>query len=169
VVVAITGHRPNKLGNDYDFTSKLVLDIKAEIQKTLKELKPTKLITGMALGVDTLFAQLAIENNIPFIAALPCYNQERMWPERSKMIYHRLGTHELCTIKYVTRAEYSTELMQVRNEWMVDHCDVLISVWDGSNGGTANCVKYAMKQLKAVNRVGNITKHIRINPEDFAY
>jgi uncharacterized phage-like protein YoqJ len=34
-------------------------------------------------------------------------------------------------------------VMQRRNEWMVDHCDILYAFWDGTSGGTANCVKYA--------------------------
>ena len=35
--------------------------------------------------------------------------------------------------------------MPTRNEYMVDLADKIIAVWDGSNGGTANCVKYAEK------------------------
>ncbi|WP_188052008.1 hypothetical protein [Azospirillum sp. Sh1] len=33
--------------------------------------------------------------------------------------------------------------MNTRNEWMVDHSDRLLALWDGSQGGTANCVRYA--------------------------
>jgi len=40
--------------------------------------------------------------------------------------------------------------MQKRNEWMVDHSDYVIAVWDGSKGGTGNCVKYAIKQEKEI-------------------
>ncbi len=29
---------------------------------------------------------------------------------------------------------------------MVNNCDMLIAVWDGSDGGTANCVKYAQSK-----------------------
>ena len=33
--------------------------------------------------------------------------------------------------------------MQIRNQWMVDNCELLIAVFDGTSGGTANCVNYA--------------------------
>ena len=46
--------------------------------------------------------------------------------------------------------------MQTRNEWMVNHCDKLIAVWNGSDGGTGNCVNYA----KSINK-----EIIYINPD----
>ena len=43
---------------------------------------------------------------------------------------------------------YAGYKLQKRNEWMVDHCDILIAVWDGTSGGTANCVNYAQSVNK---------------------
>jgi uncharacterized phage-like protein YoqJ len=43
--------------------------------------------------------------------------------------------------------------MQIRNEWMVDRCDKLIAVWDGSKGGTGNCVDYAKSVNKDIFRI----------------
>ena len=43
--------------------------------------------------------------------------------------------------------------MQKRNEYMVDLADRVIAVWDGSKGGTANCVKYAEKVGKEIIRI----------------
>ena len=40
--------------------------------------------------------------------------------------------------------------MQKRNEYMVDLADVVIAVWDGSNSGTGNCIKYAQKCGKEI-------------------
>lgn len=45
----------------------------------------------------------------------------------------------------VSSGGYGVEKMQVRNEWMVDHCDLLVALWDGSSGGTGNCVRYARR------------------------
>lgn len=150
--IAITGHRPNKLGNDYDLTSPLLMWIKQEIHKIVDheilQFKDITLITGMALGIDTLFAKIAIESKLPFIAAIPCKGQDSMWKVPSRMLYQELLQHELCSPYYVTKGLYSSTCMQKRNEWMVDNCDLLIAVWDGSNGGTANCVNYAAKQGK---------------------
>lgn len=152
MIIAITGHRPNKLGNDYNLTSPLIMGIKAKLQKIIEESKPTQIITGMALGIDTLWAELAIENNIPFIAAIPCKNQEGKWPQKSKDRYSKIINHPLCIRVYVSDKEYDDKCMQKRNEYMVDTCDLLIAVWDGSPGGTANCVAYA-SQLKPVYQI----------------
>ncbi|PAD70641.1 hypothetical protein CHH83_02225 [Bacillus sp. 7586-K] len=43
--------------------------------------------------------------------------------------------------------------MQKRNEWMVDNSDYVIAVWDGTKGGTGNCVKYAQKQNKYITTI----------------
>tara|TARA_R100001086_G_scaffold249984_1_gene192285 strand:+ start:1967 stop:2485 length:519 start_codon:yes stop_codon:yes gene_type:complete len=160
--IAITGHRPNKLGNDYNLKSDLIHKIKKSIVGCLvsnatsvdyKENRPYKLdgitcITGMALGIDTLFALIAVEYNIPFIAALPCLNQDKMWTSSSKVLYNKLIGSELCTTYHVSNQEYTLKCMQNRNKWMVDNCDLLIAVWNSSPGGTANCVRYAKSQNK---------------------
>jgi len=40
--------------------------------------------------------------------------------------------------------------MQKRNEYMVDNADIVIAVWDGTKGGTCNCVRYAKKLGKDI-------------------
>ena len=49
---------------------------------------------------------------------------------------------------YTTK--YSKELMQKRNKYMVDKSNAVVSVWNGSPGGTGNCVKYAMSLGRSV-------------------
>ena len=49
--------------------------------------------------------------------------------------------------------EYKPWLMQKRNEYMVDLADKVIAVWDGSKGGTGNCVRYAEKCGKEIIRI----------------
>lgn len=156
IKVAITGHRPNKLSNDYDLKSPLIDKIHLSILDTLESIdKEMKIIpiTGMALGIDTLYALIAIELDLPFIAAIPCLNQESKWIEKSKKVYREIINNPLCTIHYVTDGEYNHSCMQKRNEWMVDNCDQLIAVWDGTSGGTANCVEYAKTTLKPIHRI----------------
>jgi nucleoside 2-deoxyribosyltransferase len=33
---------------------------------------------------------------------------------------------------------------------MVDNCDTVVAVWNGTSGGTKNCIDYAKKQNKPV-------------------
>ncbi len=50
----------------------------------------------------------------------------------------------------VSEAGYAAWKMQVRNKAMVDNSDLVIAVYDGSGGGTGNCVAYAQKQGKSI-------------------
>lgn len=153
MIIAFTGHRPNKLGGYKQ--SALQNWIKQQIKLKLQELKPDKVISGGALGVDQWAAYCSIELGIPFIIAQPFKEQDKVWPEQSKKEFKNL-LDKAEKVVIVCEGDYSPEKMQIRNEWMVDNCDKLIAVWDGSKGGTGNCVNYAIKQNKEI---------IRINPK----
>lgn len=117
----------------------------------------------MALGVDQDFAQISIELAIPFTAALPFIGQEDRWPESSRKYYEWL-LERADDVVVVSPGGYSAAKMQVRNEWMVDNCDHLVAVWDGSEGGTGNCVRYAWYTVGPALAKSRIT---RINPNDY--
>lgn len=146
MIVAFTGHRPDKLGG-YKLPNETYIKVCRDIDWLLKELNPEKVISGMALGVDQWAAHIAYKLGIPFVAAIPFEGQETAWPEASQKTYKILRKRASEEI-IVSPGGYSADKMQVRNIWMVDNCDSLIAVWDGSKGGTGNCVEYA----KSVNR-----------------
>lgn len=56
-------------------------------------------------------------------------------------------------VYYVSEERYTHWCMNKRNEWMVDNSDLVIAVWDGTKGGTANCVRYAVKQGKEITKL----------------
>jgi len=141
MIVAFTGHRPDKLGG-YKLPNDTYIKVCRDIDWLLKELNPEKVISGMALGVDQWAAHIAYKLGIPFVAAIPFEGQEMAWPEASQKTYRvlrKFASEEVI----VSPGGYSADKMQVRNIWMVDNCDSLIAVWDGSKGGTGNCVEYA--------------------------
>jgi uncharacterized phage-like protein YoqJ len=157
-VVAFTGHRPNKLPNKetgYKLPNPTYIHVCQQIEKTLLELKPEKIITGMALGIDQWAASVAIKLNIPFLAAIPFEGQEKAWPFSSQKTYFRLLSKAADKV-ISCPGEYAAYKMQIRNEWMVNNCDILIAVWDGTPGGTGNCINYA----KSINK-----EIIYINPK----
>jgi len=146
MIIAFTGHRPDKLGG-YKLPNPTYIKVCKDIDWLLRELDPEKVITGMALGVDQWAANIAHKLGIPYLAAIPFEGQELAWPEASQKTYRllrRLASEEVI----VSAGKYSPDKMQVRNIWMVDHCDALIAVWDGTKGGTGNCVEYA----KSINK-----------------
>ena len=48
---------------------------------------------------------------------------------------------------------YFKACYQVRNEWMVDHSNLVITVYNGQSGGTRNTIRYSQK--KNVNIINN--------------
>jgi len=43
--------------------------------------------------------------------------------------------------------------MQKRNQFMVDNSRVIIAYWDGSKGGTKNCLDYALLKNKTIYQI----------------
>lgn len=158
--IAITGHRPHKFNNDYELKSDRILKIRSIIVEYFTQMKPDEVIVGLSLGIDTLVAEVCIEMGIKFTAAIPCKNQWMSWPQRSIDRYNKILAHELCTVYNVSTDFYTHWCMNDRNKWMVDNADELLSVWDGSSGGTYNCIKYAGKKEPRM-RITNI------HPETF--
>lgn len=156
LVVSFTGHRPDKLGG-YTFPNPQAMWVIEHLYYVLDKLQPDKVITGMALGVDQWAAEVSIDLDIPFVAAIPFPGQDRTWPEESKEKYKTLLDYA-DEVNYLYEGGYAAWKMQARNQWMVDNSDLVIAVWDGSEGGTSNCVKYATKQKKQI---------IRIDPRNF--
>jgi len=135
--IAVTGHRINKLAK--------FGDLKQRIREKLVELSPELLITGMAVGTDQVAAIVAIEMAIPVWACIPCLEQDRVWSQRVRQQY-RWILEKCQQVTIVTEEPYHPRLMQVRNEFMVNNGDELLAVFDGSNGGTANCIRYAERR-----------------------
>lgn len=142
LTVAGTGHRPEKLGG-YETWAYNALVVTA--MTVLHSLKPGKVISGMALGWDQALAEAALRMGVPFTAAIPFKGQESRWPKESQERYRWLLGKADEVVDTSEGQPYHPRLMQVRNEWMVDNCDLLVALFDGTPGGTANCVKYAKR------------------------
>lgn len=146
MIIAATGHRPNKLGG---YNQKVFQELNDLATNWLKINRPKKIISGMALGWDQAIAQAAIELCIPVLAAIPFDGQHYVWPDKAQKIY--LNILSQCKeIKNVSPGPYAAWKLQKRNEWMVDNCDELVALWNGGPGGTKNCIDYAHKQGKRV-------------------
>lgn len=148
-VLAVTGHRPHKLGGYDGYLFAQLVNFATAI---LMESQPKKIITGMALGWDIALAEAALGLHIPYIAAVPFEGQEARWRVLDVLRYQRLMKAAAeCVV--VTPGAYARWKFQDRNEWMVNHSNEVLALWDGSDGGTANCVGYAQKQGRLVMNV----------------
>lgn len=152
MILSVTGHRPPKLGG-YDIPNPTYLAVTNALADYFRQERPERVIIGMALGVDQWAAQICLNLGIPFTAAVPFIDFDSQWPQSSQMEYRRL-LREADRVHTVSDTrEYRPGLMQRRNEWMVDNSDRLIAVWNGSSGGTQNCVNYAVRRRKPWSRL----------------
>jgi len=147
-IVGISGHRPPGLGCGYEIPNPVYDKVYKAIVDKFHELSPEKIISGMALGTDTISCWAAIELNIPFIAAVPFEGQDSMWPDDTKRIFkHLLSLAEKVVI--VSPGSYAPEKMHTRDRWIIDNSDCLLAVWNGiEKGGTYGTIRYAQKQQK---------------------
>lgn len=141
MIAAFTGHRPDKFG-DWDPGHPVIPRIRKELRDVLAREWPLYAISGMALGFDTWAAETCIELGIPFIAVIPCDNMDARWSLPAQQRFQMLCS-QAREIIVVSPGPYQRWKMQKRNEWMVDHCSKLIAAFDGSPGGTYNCLEYA--------------------------
>ena len=155
--IAVTGHRPQKLFG-YDLSAIEYKNMLEFMMKFIRENNATNCISGMALGVDTVFAIASIKCAVDLECAIPCKNHSSRWNSKSVEMYNKILS-KANKITMVSEEEYKPWLMQRRNEYMVDNCDLLLAIWDGSSGGTGNCVKYANTKNKNV---------VIVNPKDFS-
>lgn len=146
MILSATGHRPDKLGGyDKDTTRR----IRRAAHRALLKLRPDKVVSGMALGWDQAIAVAALNLGIPFTAAIPFKGQEARWPYDSQREYLDL-LDKAARIVCVCDGRYATWKMQKRNEWMVENSDHIAALWNGTSGGTANCVRYAQALRKPI-------------------
>jgi uncharacterized phage-like protein YoqJ len=159
-IIAVTGHRPDKLSREYDMKGPCSLYVARELRRVLDEEKPDQIVTGMALGVDMIFAGVGIQAGIKVLAAVPFIGQESRWPQSSQDLYRRILDHPLVETHVVFPGGYEKWKLLQRNVWMVDRSNKLIAVWNGDTwGGTYHCLTYAKSQGREV---------IRIDPRLFA-
>ena len=142
MIVAGTGHRPLGLGG---YGAEHIAPVFKLVYQWLQENQPELVLSGMALGFDTILADAAQILKIPFHAYIPCLEHSSKWPTDSHITYDRL-LEKAKRVIFTSYAPYSSTCMQKRNEALVDDCHFLLAYWNGSRGGTKNCIDYAISQ-----------------------
>ena len=146
-----TGHRPEKLGcseaEAFRLLKHAIADAYASGHRTF--------ISGMARGIDIWAAELVLEErakhpDIHLICALPHPDFETRWRAEWQERYRNvLSKADL--VKTICPA-FSMSSYQKRNEWMVDHSNLVLAFYTGERGGTANTIRYAeMHGVEVIN------------------
>ncbi|HEY3239526.1 MAG TPA: RNase H family protein, partial [Acidimicrobiia bacterium] len=91
-LLAVFGHRPPELGGYGDNpTAKAVQDRLTEILTAKRQLHPDlHVVSGLALGAETLGAEAALDAGVPVVAVQPFPEPDAMWPRASRDRYARL-------------------------------------------------------------------------------
>lgn len=161
--VCFTGHRPNKLGG-YDMRNPTMLKLKDKLLEVIEELiikeEKSRFITGGALGTDqaACWCVHILKKKYPHIKniiATPFKEQDKVWSADQKKWYKRMldVADEIINVEELGKykvsgdkpGEFSPAKMQKRNEYMIDHSEAIVAVYDGSKSGTRNCLNYAKK------------------------
>lgn len=150
-IITATGHRPDKLGGYTETTERRLLMV-AEAWLDEQEKTSYGLIkyvrVGMALGWDQAVAQACVNVGVPFHAFIPFKGQESKWPADAQVTY-RVLLSKAEDRTYTAPPGYAVEKMQLRNIAMVNgppKCHRILALWNGSRGGTYNCLTYAEGQ-----------------------
>lgn len=180
MVISFTGHRPNNIhmgGYDWDSAKneKIRQRISILVSKIAKKHKDEDcwFVCGGALGVDQMAFDVCLRlkqtyKNIFIEIAIPFKTQFRKW-KAGDIARWKMQIKQADKVTIVDEVQsyviagyeegiYYPAKMQKRNEYMVDKSDFVIAIWDGTSGGTGNCVKYAVKCKKPV---------VRIDPSKF--
>ena len=146
-IVSATGHRPDKLGgygdDVFDRLSRFAFSVLDKYESD------TAIISGMALGWDQAVSKAALGHGMRLIAAVPFKGQESRWPLPSQARYQDLLA-QASKVVVVCDGSYSAWKMHERNKWMVDRASEVLALWNGTDGGTKNCVDYAVKKDKTI-------------------
>lgn len=151
-----TGYRPSKFsfplkkGNrEYDeFEKRLKYEISLLIDSGC-----FTFISGMAMGFDVIAAEQVIEfkkqdSRVKLVCVLPFASQGENFPmDWSKRYFEILkNADEVITLS----EDYYSACYFVRNHYMVDNSDMVLTFYNGKGGGTAETLKYAEKRSKEI-------------------
>jgi uncharacterized phage-like protein YoqJ len=155
-----TGHRPKALPWKNDETDLRCISCKSKIKFTLETLIVEdgyeRFISGMAMGADTICAQIALSlkilyPHIKLLCAVPNYAFTEGWADENIRKFRDILDHA-DEVKYISgNTEYNRRDFMKRNIYMVDSSELVIAVYkEGESGGTKNTVDYARSKNKKV-------------------
>lgn len=157
--LCFTGHRPQKLkGFQMNDNAEMLRELKKIIIDYIENKNVDTFISGMALGIDmwSAFIILKLKETYPHIklvCAIPCANQYAVWKDEDSIEDWKYIVNRADIVYYVSDEPFTPWCLHKRNEWMVDNADYVLAVWDGTKGGTANCIRYAKKKQSNILRL----------------
>lgn len=163
--VSFTGYRTQKI--ERSSQDPCVMEkTKEELFKTVKALHAegyTSFLSGMAEGFDLAAAQAVLQlrdecPDVELIAVIPFKGQEANYSEEDKAQYQFILDHADAIVS--TSEEYYKEAFFKRNDYLLDHCGMVVCYYDGQRGGTMYTYNRAEKRGLPIMNIFN-----SINPD----
>jgi hypothetical protein len=105
-------------------------------------------LSSLADGADQIFADVLLRGGGTLHAVIPCWGYASTFDVAGRENYLRLlnAARSVTTLAY---AKPSEQAYDAAGQYIVEHCDVLVAVWDGQpavgRGGTADAVAHARR------------------------
>lgn len=151
-----TGHRADKFpfpleetNREYNkFYGRLSSAISDTIQKGVDTF-----YCGMAHGFDIIAGEhialiKKLNKSLKLIGVVPYVGQEKGWSREWQQRYRDLLAE--CDEVVTLNETYTKWVFDERNRYMVDRSRYVVTYFDGTKGGTANTVRYAVKNGRDV-------------------
>jgi hypothetical protein len=107
---------------------------------------PVTGLSSLAAGADHLFAQLVLAAGHQLHAVIPCRGYEATFNPGNLAVYRELraAAAEVTELDFI---EPSESAFDAAGKYVIEHCDLLVAVWDGQPahglGGTGDAVAHA--------------------------
>ena len=155
MIIGVTGHQDRE---SIDWTW-----LQTELLALLSELRPSSVLSALAAGTDQMFAAVALQLGCRLVSVLPFEGYEDLFEGDSRRMFRFL--REASDVERLSLNMPDEQAFLEASRYIVDHCDVLVAVWDGEPaeglGGTADVVSYARSRARQMFWIEPRTRKIR--------
>jgi ribonuclease HI/uncharacterized phage-like protein YoqJ len=149
----VMGHRPPELGGYGETpTAVAVRHRLAAIMMAKQSMLPDLVVvTGLALGAETLAAEAAASAGVPYVVVLAHPGQDDPWPPESRRRFAtlRMGARDVVTLSRHTPAtrQRAAASFNRRDAWLRRNADEAVVVWDGAETYVGRTVRSLRQEL----------------------
>lgn len=147
-----TGHRPSGFKDLDDAKLHRIKSTLKQMIKASYSMGTRIFYSGGALGVDYWAACEVLDfrkshHDVSLFIAVPFPSYQDQWTATNKINYKEIFSRAQKVVE-VNTDPYAAWKFQKRNEYMVDRSDYVLAICENNIGGTANCIKYALKKKR---------------------
>ena len=127
---------------------------------------PRRALSSLAIGADQMLAEAAHHHGIPIEIVIPFASFLEDFAEGSERDSYQRLLSSAASTTYLPREEHSKDAYLAGGLWVVDHCDVLVAIWNGKKaagvGGTGDVVDYSRDAGKPCIHMHTTTLRIEV-------